>query len=77
MSYVIPFPTGRACPQQIGPVVNNLDSELRASVLNILREARNAGGDAVVARLIARLIVSIGIEFGDAVLDEPLDELTQ
>jgi hypothetical protein len=54
-----------------------LDSELRASVLNILRKARDAGGDAVVARLIARLIIGIGIEFGDAVLNEPLDELTK
>jgi hypothetical protein len=73
MSDVIPFPAGRACPPQIGHIVKNLDSELRASVLGILREARNAGGDAAVGRLLARLIVSIGIEFGDAVLEELLD----
>jgi hypothetical protein len=75
MSDVIPFPTARAYPQQIGHIVNNFDSELRASVLNILRKARDAGGDAVVTRLLARLIVTIGIEFGDAVLNEPLNEL--
>jgi hypothetical protein len=73
MSDVIPFSTGPACPRQIGHIVNNFDGELRASVLGILREARNAGGDAVVGRLLARLIVSIGIEFGDAVLDGLLD----
>ena len=73
MSDVVPFPTERACPQQIGQSVNDLDSKLRASVLDILREGRNAGGDAVVGSLLARLIVSVGIEFGDAVLDELAD----
>jgi hypothetical protein len=73
MPDVIPFPTGRACPQQIVLIASNLDSELRASVLSILREAHDAGGDAVVGRLLTGLIVSIGIEFGDAVLDELVD----
>jgi hypothetical protein len=73
MSDVIPFPTGRRCPEQIGQIVKNLDNELRASVLDTLRKARDAGGDVVVGRLLARLLISIGIEFGDAVLDELLD----
>jgi hypothetical protein len=71
MSDVIPLPAGRACAQQIGHIVDHFDDDLRAGVLGILREARDAGGDAVVARLLARLIVTIGMEFGDAVLDEP------
>jgi hypothetical protein len=75
MSDVIPFPAGRASPQQIGHIVDHFDDDLRAGVLSILREARDAGGDTVVARLVARLIVTICIEFGDAVLDEPLNEL--
>jgi hypothetical protein len=75
MSDVIPFPGGRACPWQLGHIVDHFDDDLRTGVLGILREARDAGGDAAVARLLARLIVTIGIEFGDAVLDEPLNEL--
>jgi hypothetical protein len=62
-------------PQQIGHIADHFDDDLRDGVLGILREARDAGGDAVVARLIARLIVTISMEFGDAVLDEPLNEL--
>jgi hypothetical protein len=75
MSDVIPFPAGHARPRQIDPIIDSFDDDLRAGVLSILREARDAGGDAVVARLLARLIVTIGIEFGDAVLNEPLNEL--
>jgi hypothetical protein len=54
MSDVIPFPAGRACPQQIGHFVDHFDDDLRAGVLSILREAREAAATLVVARLQTR-----------------------
>jgi hypothetical protein len=41
-------------PQQIGHIVDHFYDDLRAGVLSILREAREGGGDAVVARLQTR-----------------------
>jgi hypothetical protein len=35
MSDVIPFPAGRASPQQIGHIVDHFDDDLRAGVLSI------------------------------------------
>jgi hypothetical protein len=60
VSEVIPFPTDRARPQPIGDIVDFYDQDLKRAAIAILDQAFEAGGHAAIARLTARLFVSIG-----------------
>ena len=76
MSEVIPFPAhDRAEP--IDHIVDFYDQDLRQAAIAILDEAFDAGGHALVARLTARLFVSIGYTYGERTLLDALDELAQ
>jgi hypothetical protein len=73
VSEVIPFP---ACDRQaIREIVALYDQDLQRTAIAILDEAFKAGGHAAVARLTARLFVSIGRTYGESTLLDVLDEL--
>jgi hypothetical protein len=75
VSVLIPFPSDRARPKPIGQIVDFYDQNLQRAAIAILDEAFAAGGHPVVARLTARLFVSIGSTYGESTLLEVLDEL--
>ena len=77
MSEVIPFPTDRARPQPIGDIVDFYDQDLKQAAIAILDQAFEAGGHAAIARLAARLFVSIGYTYGETTLLNALDELAK
>ena len=76
MSEVIPFPA-RDCAEPIGHIVDFYDRDLRRAAIAILDEAFDVGGHPFVARLTARLFVSIGYTYGERTLLDALDELAQ
>jgi hypothetical protein len=77
VSEVIPFPTDRARPQPIGDIVDFYDQDLKRAAIAILNQAFEAGGHAAIARLTARLFVSIGYAYGETTLLNALDELAE
>jgi hypothetical protein len=72
---VIPFPADRVRPEPIGHIIDLYDQNLQRAAIAILDEAFATGGHAVVARLTARLFVSIGAIYGESTLLDVLDEL--
>jgi hypothetical protein len=77
VSEVIPFPTDRARPQPIGDIVDFYDQDLKRAAIAILNQAFETGGHAAIARLTARLFVSIGCAYGETTLLNALDELAE
>jgi hypothetical protein len=74
VSEVIPFPAGDR-DEPIGDIVALYDQDLQRAAIAILDEAFDAGGHALVARLTARLFVSIGYTYGENTLLDVLDEM--
>jgi hypothetical protein len=64
-------------PQPIGDVVDFYDQDLKRAAIAILNQAFEAGGHAAIARLTARLFVSIGYTYGEDTLLKSLDEMAQ
>ena len=75
MSKSIPFPPKHVRPEQVSHIVDFYDQSLSGAAIAILDEAFATGGRAVVARLTARLFVSIGATYGESTLLEVLDEM--
>jgi hypothetical protein len=75
VSEVIPFPSDRARSEPIGHIIDFYDQNLQRAAIAILDEAFATGGRAVIARLTARLFVSIGSTYGESTLLDVLDEL--
>jgi hypothetical protein len=75
VSELIPFPSKLLRPEQVGHIIDCYDENLRHAAIAILDEAFATGGRAVVARLTARLFVSIGATYGESTLLEVLDEM--
>ena len=75
MSKLIPFPPKHVRPEQVGHIVDFYDQNLSGAAMALLDEAFATGGRAVVARLTARLFVSIGATYGESTLLEVLDEM--
>jgi hypothetical protein len=74
VSEVIPFPTrDRVAP--MSDTVALYDQKLQRAAIAILNEAFDVGGHVAVARLTARLFVSIGCTYGESTLLDLLDEL--
>ena len=71
---LISFPSKRL-PEPVGHIVDCYHENLRQAAIAILDEAFATGGHAVVARLTARLFVSIGAAYGESTLLEALDEM--
>jgi hypothetical protein len=75
VSELLPFPSKRLRPEQVDHIVDFYDQNLSGAAIAILDEAFATGGRAVVARLTARLFVSIGATYGESALLEVLDEM--
>jgi hypothetical protein len=77
VSELIPFPSQRVREEPVDCVVDLYDQNLRQAAIAILDEAFATGGHAVVARLTARLFVSIGATYGESTLLEALEEMAR